>query len=65
MLAQREFSTLTVDAVEARAHLHSVTANKFLLPSTDTATVGWRGFLYLELFATLHDRYVNVIVVQF
>ena len=56
-----------VESVEARARLCSAAAGK-LLTTTDTVTVGRRGFYYaclssyLELFATTLDRYINVIV---
>jgi len=35
-----------VESVEARARLHSATAGKLLLPTTDTVTIGRRGFYY-------------------
>ena len=35
-----------VESVEARARLRSATAGRLLLPTTDTVTVGRRGFYY-------------------
>ena len=35
-----------VESVEARARLRSTTAGRLLLPTTDTVTVGRRGFYY-------------------